>query len=180
MALMVENSLYASNNIRKILSFIAYAGFVLSLLVHLLSLFGVDVASIFKPVWFLHFGLFLIIPLVIFFEQKALKTRSKLAWAKLALPKRISLSRKLIQVYAVVSFVIFMFLSEGGAPNIKDGKYILHNHGKLIRELTQDEYKTFIVNEMRFFSTFWIFFYYESFVQLRFRKEKKEAIESNQ
>jgi hypothetical protein len=159
---------------RKILGFTALIGFILSLFVHLLSLFGVDVASIFKPIWFLHIGLFLVVVPIIFFEQKSLSTLNKFARAKSVLPRRISLSRKVLHVYAVVNFVIWVFLSEGGTPDIRDGKYILHNHGKLMRELTQNEYKLFLINKMRFFSGIWLVFYFESFAYLVYLRDKKE------
>lgn len=163
---------------REGVKFVALIGLILSLLVHLLALIGANIVATFPLVWFLHLGIFLVIIPLIFFEQKSLKTQSKFALSKSMLPRSIEVSRKVLSVYLIVSFGVCIFLSDGGIPDIRDGKYILHNHGKLIRELTQNEYKTFLMNEMRFFSTFWIFFYFESFVRLQFWKVEKYFIKN--
>lgn len=52
-----------------------------------------------------------------------------------------------------------MIFSEGGGPHIVDGKYVLQNHGNIIREITMEEYDAFQANELRGFSGHWMAFY---------------------
>jgi hypothetical protein len=46
-----------------------------------------------------------------------------------------------------------------GSPDIIDGKYVLENHGTLIRELSEVEYFKLRANEIRGFSGHWMVFY---------------------
>ena len=41
--------------------------------------------------------------------------------------------------YAPVNFVIFFAHSEGGAPDMRDGVYVLRKGGSAIRELTEQK-----------------------------------------
>jgi hypothetical protein len=61
-------------------------------------------------------------------------------------------------LYAFLNFMLFMG-SEIGTPDIEGGKYILQNHGQLIKTITEQEYHHFKANEMRGFSGHWIAFY---------------------
>lgn len=61
-------------------------------------------------------------------------------------------------VYGLLNFVIFMSLNEGGGPQIRDGKYVLTSHGKLIRELTEEEYHQQRAYVVRGFSGHWMLF----------------------
>lgn len=49
--------------------------------------------------------------------------------------------------------------SQPGSPEIQDGQYILQNHGKLIRTITEQEYHHYKANEVRGFSGHWLIFY---------------------
>jgi len=60
--------------------------------------------------------------------------------------------------YAFVNFLLFMTM-QNGTPAFKDGQYYLHNHGKLIRNITEQEYHHFKANLLRGFSGHWIAFY---------------------
>jgi hypothetical protein len=50
--------------------------------------------------------------------------------------------------------------AEGGSPTIRDGQYLLLEHGKLIRELTASEYRALQTNEVRGFSGHWLVFFF--------------------
>ena len=75
-----------------------------------------------------------------------------------AIPKSCLAIFGLFFIYAFINFAMFFVLMEGGSPDVKNGSYYLHNHGKKIRDLTQDEYKRFQAYEVRGFSGHWIIF----------------------
>jgi hypothetical protein len=54
--------------------------------------------------------------------------------------------------------MLFM-TSQIGSPSIKDGQYILENHGTFIKILTEAEYNHFQANIVRGFSGHWLLFY---------------------
>jgi hypothetical protein len=60
--------------------------------------------------------------------------------------------------YMFVNFAVFTVLSEGGNPDQRDGKYLLKSHGRVLRELTEDEYHAHQAHLVRGFSGHWMFF----------------------
>ena len=138
----------------------AAIGFAASLLVHVAALQGVDVAAHISGVWLLHLGIFAVfIPLVLLFRRD-LGSRTSLLRIATALPRLVAILGAIIFVYAIINFMLFMAATEGGSPTIQDGRYLLLNHGKLIREISLEEYSAFKVNEVRGFSGHWLVFYY--------------------
>lgn len=79
----------------------------------------------------------------------------------------------MIFVYAGMNFLLFMLHTEGGMPAVQDGKYLLLNHGKLIRQLTPSEFASFKTNELRSFSGHWLFFYFFPAAYFLFWKSPK-------
>jgi len=62
--------------------------------------------------------------------------------------------------YAFFNFFFTIFvLNEGGVPSELGGKKVIHNHGKIIRELTDEEYETHQAYGVRTFSGHWMIFY---------------------
>ena len=61
-------------------------------------------------------------------------------------------------VYAIINFMLFITLMEGGSPAVSNGNYCLQNHGKKIRDLTKEEYQRFQAYDVRGFSGHWIVF----------------------
>ena len=138
----------------------AAIGFVASLLVHIAALLGVDVAAHFSGVWLLHIGIFAVfIPFVLFSRQN-LGSQSSLLQIATTFPRVVTILGATIFAYAIVNFMLFMAATEAGNPTIQDGKYLLLNHGKLIREISLGEYSAFKANEVRGFSGHWLLFYY--------------------
>jgi hypothetical protein len=60
--------------------------------------------------------------------------------------------------YAFINFLLAM-IPMSGTPDIKDGHYILHNHGQLVRNLTESEYHSLKARMTRGFSGHWLAFY---------------------
>jgi hypothetical protein len=73
--------------------------------------------------------------------------------------------------YALINFALFFFLSKGGVPEVREGKYVLHNHGDVIRELSEDEYELQKAYVVRGFSGHWMVFYLIPALYFWYRKD---------
>ncbi|HSA32642.1 MAG TPA: hypothetical protein P5077_02840 [bacterium] len=147
---------------------LSFIGLILSLIVHLLSVFSVDVSQFFPSAWLLHLGAFVVFAPLVFYAKKDSNGNSLIfphapEWVKTA---SISLF-----TYVVFNFLYFAISMEG-SPSIEEGKYILHDHGRLIRELTAEEYHRFVAKELRGFSGHWLIFYFAPFAYFTFRSKK--------
>ena len=81
-------------------------------------------------------------------------------------------------VYAFVNFMTFMSLMEGGSPVVINEAYYLNDHGRMIRELSPNEYHTFEKYEVRGFSGHWMIFSYIPSVFYAFKDELIEKMKS--
>jgi hypothetical protein len=123
-------------------------------------------------IWLLHIGIFAVwLPTVFLLKKnEELKTYHQRGILKNTNPfaifriifRQTPTWLKVIAIlgffYAVINFIMFM-ATQSGVADIKDGQYILHNHGQLIRILTEQEYHHFKANELRGFSGHWLAFY---------------------
>lgn len=66
----------------------------------------------------------------------------------------------LLLAYIWVNFMVFMAKSDGGVPDIWDGDYVLHSHGKLLKYITESDYVSYKFNTLRGFSGHWLAFFY--------------------
>jgi hypothetical protein len=145
--------------LRSSVGVVALVGFVLALVTHLLALAGVDVAARVHYVWLLHVGIFVVfIPFVICVRMD-FGSPPAMSQIRATLPHWASVCGIAIFAYALVNFLIFMVGTEGGSAEIRDGKFLLLNHGTLIRELTAAQYAAFQLNDIRGFSGHWLVFY---------------------
>lgn len=155
----------------RIFGLAALVGFIISLIVHISALLSIDVLTDFPYVWLLHVGIFVVFIPFVFSSRKTLGVKPKFAEIRAAFPTWVVVVGICICAYAVLNFGLFMVATEGGSPSIRDGKYLLLNHGKLIRELTFAEYTAFRTNEVRGFSGHWLVFYFVPFAYFAFRKQ---------
>jgi hypothetical protein len=156
---------------RKWFSLLAFAGFFASLLVHLTTFLGVDPSRYVPWIWGLHIGIFVVfIPMVV--AQG--RNRRKDYWQKVFAPMPLW-ARYLLRAlffYAIINFALFLFLSRGGVPDVRDGKYVLHNHGQVIRELSAEEYERQKAYVLRGFSGHWMVFYLLPALYFWYRKDE--------
>ena len=157
---------------KKILFYFAVTGWTLGLIVHLLSLADLDVTDKVPFVWILHIGIFVVwLPTVLelkknkelkAYQQSGMLNRmNPLGFFKIIFqqtPTWLTIIAIGGFFYAGINFIMFMN-SQHGVPEIKDGQYILSNHGQLIKTLTEQEYHHYKANEVRGFSGHWILFY---------------------
>ena len=143
---------------RRAFSILALTGFFASLLVHLTTFFGIDPTKHVPWVWGLHLGIFVLFIPMLFVQGL---TPRKDFWNKIFadMPRWARYTIKAFFAYALINFALFFFLSKGGTPEVRDGKYVLHNHGQVIRELSEDEYELQKAYVVRGFSGHWMVFY---------------------
>lgn len=155
----------------RIFGLTALLGFIISLVVHISALLGIDVLTGFPYVWLLHLGIFVLFVPFVFSSRKTLGAKPTLTEIRAAFPTWVVVLGVCICAYAVLNFALFMLATAGGSPSIQDGKYLLLNHGKFVRELTSGEYAAFRINEVRGFSGHWLVFYFVPFAYFAFRKK---------
>jgi hypothetical protein len=88
------------------------------------------------------------------------------------MPRWARYTVKAFFAYAVINFALFFVLSKGGAAEERDGRYVLHNHGEIIRELSPEEYEQQRAYVLRGFSGHWMVFYLVPAVFFRYRRDK--------
>jgi hypothetical protein len=156
---------------KRFFFYFAATGWAVSLVVHLLSLAGVDVAATVPAIWVLQIGIFVVWLPAIVFLQKDLRFRPG-AFDRSSLRNPVkylklifgNIPRPLIAIgvfgffYAMVNFLVTM-LPMPGTPDIKDGHYILQVKGQVIKTLTESEYHALKARMMRGFSGHWLAFY---------------------
>lgn len=152
------------------LGFVALAGFVLAGTTHVFALAGVDVAEHVPFVWLLHVGIFAVFVPFVFSSRKVLGTRPSLADMRALVPGWVFFAGLAVWIYMMVNFALFAAATQGGNPAVEAGKYVLKNHGRLIRELSGAEYEALRANELRGISGLWLCFYFVPFAYFLFAK----------
>jgi len=169
--------------LRKAAFILACICLVLAALVHVLSIMEIDLQEEFPFVLLLHLLVFVcFVPgFISLFELQQAQSPSTSGRRRLTLPLLkqffagtpwwMFIIFALFLVYALVNFQLFAMESEGGGPGFIDGVYVLHNHGQIIREISQEEYHLFRANELRGFSGHWMAFFSFSMLLLWPRKD---------
>ncbi|WP_233869839.1 hypothetical protein [Paraburkholderia adhaesiva] len=149
-----------NQKLRYALGVSALTGFVISLVVHVSALMGFNLAATIPSIWALHAGVFVVFAPFVFLCRKELGGKGNLWLLWKGVPNWVAVLGGMIFVYVVMNFLLFMLHTEGGMPAVQDGKYVLLNHGKFIRQLTPSEFTAFKANELRGFSGHWLLFYF--------------------
>lgn len=153
------------------IALVALLGFLLSLGVHVTALLGIDVSEKMPFVWGLHVGIFAVFIPFVFSIRKILGDKPTLIEFRKLIPGWVATLMFMLMGYTFINFALFMLATEGGSPIIHDGKFILQNHGHLIRELSSTEYAAFRANELRGFSGHWLMFYFVPFAFFMFHDQ---------
>ena len=157
--------------VRRFFGLLALLGFVLSLIAHLASLTGFDVAAKYPYVWGLHVGIFVVFFPFVLMSRKTLGRKPSFAQIRERFPLWVVAAGAIIFAYAMLNFLLFGLRTEGGSPSTHDGKFVLEEHGRFIRELSPAEYTSLKANEVRGFSGHWLVFYYIPFAYFMFYRE---------
>ncbi len=157
---------------RKVLGSVAVAGFLLSAAVHLSALSHVNLVKEFPNTWFLHVGIFVVFIPAFVLARIDFGSNPSLTQISATLPRWATIACIALIAYAAVNFLVFAAGTVGGSPDIRDGKYVLLDHGRLIREITASEYVTLKTNVVRGFSGHWLVFYFCSAAYLLLSKKR--------
>ena len=159
-----------------ILAVLALLGFSLSAAVHVASLAGVDVSQRFPLVWLLHVGVFVVFIPFILSSRRVLGAKP-ISKMRALVPNSVFLIGAAIFIYAMLNFALFILSTQGGSPSIQEGKYVLQNHGRVVREITEAEYVAFRANELRGFSGHWLVFYFVPLAYFMFARRKTDKLD---
>lgn len=150
-------------------------GLGLSLLVHFLTYLNINLLAKIPPLWLLHMGIFgLFVPML--FSIRLADPQRRFTWRTFFAPMPF-VAKLLVAVtlgYVLLNFVLFMGLTEGGGPSVAaDGRYVIENHGTVIREITADEYAQQLTYVTRGFSGHWLLFYLVPTLYFFYQPEKE-------
>lgn len=148
--------------------YFATLGWILSLVVHLFSVAHIDVQDQYPFVPILHIGIFVAwLPAVLLLVKNKKKSgiqeesANPITFFKdifKETPVWLIIIAAGCFIYAFINFILYMN-SMGGVVDIIGGQYVIHNHGNIIKELTEQEYHYYRAEELRGFSGHWLAFY---------------------
>lgn len=157
---------------KKLLFYTAVCGWIAGLTIHLLSITGINSIDTGPVFWILHAGIVVVwVPTVLLvkrdeelrtFQQSAKQNRvNPVVFLKIVFrrtPTWLMVIAAAGFLYTIINFMVVMMGQEGVATDL-GGTYVLQNHGKLIRVLTEQEYQYYKAMETRGFSGHWMAFY---------------------
>ncbi|HEX9062566.1 MAG TPA: hypothetical protein VF941_20520 [Clostridia bacterium] len=145
----------------KIFCILAVIGFVLSFFAHF-STYFMNPQRNFPFLWILHVGIFIVGMPAVFVAKYKNPGSDKRA----SLFEKVKSASVWIQIlcvvfilYTVINFGLFGALTKDGNPDIISGNYVISNHGKIVRVISEDEYEKHRSYEVRGFSGAWMLFY---------------------
>jgi len=160
----------------KMIGWLALAGLLLSLAVHVSALLRVGPTADLAAYIPLHLGIFVVFLPVVLSARKRFDGHARLRDLRAMFPDWVVVLFALTLVYAVVNFFLFMLATGGGSPSMTaGGQYVLNDHGRVVREISAQEYAGFRANEVRGFSGHWIYFYFIAFAYFMLRKRDTQA-----
>lgn len=163
----------------RFIAFVALLGFVLSLVVHIVALLGRDVSAQVPLVWSLHVGIFIVFIPFVLSSRKVVGPKPSFAELRELFPGWVVTLGAVIFAYAILNFLFFALATQGGSPSIRDGKYALEEHGRLIRTLSASDYASFKANDIRGFSGHWLVFYFVPFAYFMFCKKSNSSLKTD-
>jgi hypothetical protein len=146
--------------LRRCLAIIAASGLAASLIVYALSFVGTTMDEMFRWAVLLTVGVFVLVIPMYAVEYSAIKN-SKFLWDAIwrGLPKWAVRATQIAFLFFAAHFVLFLIQSHAASPKIINGEYVLSNHGQIVKELTESQYKWLKGSELRLFATGWLSFY---------------------
>ena len=153
---------------------LALLGFLAALGVHVAALLGLPVQDQFPQIWVLHVGVFVVFIPAFFHLKKHTEKGDPLghfrgmpAWAVVVLLA--------LFLYLFLNFSVLRPAPGEGTPDIRNGQYVLHKRGHVLREISQAEYRAGRAAEARLFSGHWLLFYALSAAVFLVRSKRGEG-----
>jgi hypothetical protein len=146
--------------LRRCLALIAASALAVSLIVYVLSFVGTTMDGMFRWAMILHAGVFALVLPMYAVEYSAVKN-SKFLWDAIwrGLPKWAVRAIQIVGLLFALHFVLFLVQSHAASPEIINGEYVLSDHGRIVKELTESQYRWLKGDELRLFATGWMSFY---------------------
>jgi hypothetical protein len=147
--------------VRRCLAVVSACGLAASIATYVESYLGASMDGIVRIAIFLHIGVFMLLLPMFALEYSGLNDRTFL-WKGFAQgkPKWATSAIRLLALFFATHFVLFLVQSHVASPEVINGQYVLNNHGRIVKVLTQPEYLSLKGAELRLFATGWIFFYF--------------------
>lgn len=160
--------------IRRVLAVLAACGLAVSLSAYLGSYVGMMMDNPNRWVIAVGIGPFILLAPMWATNYAALRDRS-FFWKGFSqgMPKWVVPAIKLLGLFFIIHFLLFLIESHAASPEIKGGQYVLDNHGQILKLLTQSEYRHLKSAELRLFATGWIFFYFVPLMFWWFPRHRK-------
>lgn len=121
---------------------------IISLLCHIATYIGYDLSEQFSMIYYVHI-------LVIFLGIPVVLDRNSNYGIYYMKP---IIAIILFGIYTLMFFIYTMLLLDGGGPEVVGTKFALVSHGRVIREIAQDEYVLYKLLVFRRITSFWIVF----------------------
>ncbi len=150
-------------NLNRLFAALSLTGLVLALLAHGLALANVDAAAWLPWIWLLHGGCIALLLVFSVAGRRRFAPRRQARQFAAALPSAARYLLFALFLYLPINTLIFLHRTDGGSPAIEQGRYVLKDHGKLLRGLTASEYAAYRTNEIRGVSGLWLLLYYMPF-----------------
>lgn len=156
---------------------LALLGFIISLAVHIATLFQIDVTQHISFFWELPLGVFVVnMPFLLGFRTLFDKDPELL---KEKYPDYLMLLGLFIFFYVFLNWILVgtSHITEFGwtQPGILEGKFVLidsASRSKVVREITANEYRLFQIRGLRLVSGMCLLFYFAPLVFFLFRKKQ--------
>jgi hypothetical protein len=129
-----------------------------SIVVHSATYLGIDLPGACPPLWGLHVVAMIAFGAMILSVRGSSRESPSSSFGLPTLPGWAYMMMAAAFIYTGINFAASMALSGGGSPEIRDGLFVLSDHGRVIRTLTADEYRWQHVYIVRGFSGHWMFF----------------------
>jgi hypothetical protein len=151
----------------------------ISLAVHLSTFLAIDPIDKFRGVMFVHIAIFPPFIAAILYANKLNRTHGYDQKRILSLaPRWMRVMLVTSFAYALINFALFFILSGGNSPSKGDGKFLMTQHGRVIREISETEFHRQQAYIARGFSGHWMMFSLAATVGLtgvlRFRQNTRE------
>jgi hypothetical protein len=160
--------------IRRVFAILAACGLAASFSAYVGRFVGMTMDNSFRWVIAVGIGLFILLAPMHATNYATLKNRS-FFWKGFSqgMPKWVVPAIKFLGLFFIIHFLLFLIESHAASPEIKDGQYVLDNHGQILRMLTQSEYRHLKSAELRLFATGWMFFYFVPLMYWWFPRQRK-------
>ena len=153
---------------------LATLGFLAALGVHVGALLGMPVQDQIPQVWVLHVGVFVVFIPAFFHLKKHTEKGDPLGYFR-RMPAWAVVLLLALFLYLFLNFSVLRSAPGEGTPDIRNGQYVLHKKGHVLREISQAEYRAGRAAEARLSSGHWLLFYALSAAVFLVRSKRGEG-----